>query len=527
MDSIKLLARNGEAVRRALELGEILHIDTASEELTDEFLLFAIKSGLLDKWAAGFPDPRQWSEISMTVIIAASLAARFAGLYSLRKTGYVLRSARVLGELGYAVEVMEEGCGLSSRGTADDSLLSGDSIRKLLVKMEAQVEVPPSAVTTVTHAELPAPVKVRERASRRSVKQVVDESEAEARAQAVATQLVEWYNQAGMEMLEYARLGRGRRLHILDTTQIEVALSTATYECSGVVKNDDGSHSRGYKLATLRTLLDTAGLLTQVAMGPIQQHDMELCRELLRTSAALRRGDLVLEDRGFLDGETLTYLKGERGVDVIIPLKGNMHAYSEAVSIAEMERRWEPHPSRRDQQIAFVRGVEHVWDECQVPLNACVIRFYNRRQRATDYIVLVTTDLKLTAEWMVRHYEERPEIEQDYQQLKSGGWHLQKLSSTRYTEIVWYVLTVVMSYSLYQLFANTQAGSRFASKTRQAIVLEQLRTNRTHVIVYAGGYFEIFETLSFVHLVLRLSVEVQARLRFWLEEHLDSVKKQE
>ncbi|MEJ7714151.1 MAG: transposase [Pyrinomonadaceae bacterium] len=201
-----------------------------------------------------------------------------------------------------------------------------------------------------------------------------------------------------------------------------------------MVKNDDGSHSRGYKLATLRTLLDTAGLLTQVAMGPIQQHDLELCRELLWTSAALRRGDLVIEDRGFLDGQTLGHLKGERGVDVIIPLKSNMHAYSEAVSLAEMERQWEPHPSRRDQQIAFVRGVDHVWDERQVALNACVIRFYNRRKRATDYIVLVTTDLKLSAQWMVRHYEERPEIEQDYQQLKSGGWHLQKLSSTRYTE---------------------------------------------------------------------------------------------
>ncbi len=105
MESIKLLARNGEAVRQALELGEILHLETASEELTDEFLLFASKSGLLDKWADAFPDPRQWSEISMKVIIAASLAARFAGLYSLRKTGYVLRSARVLGgharRLGY------------------------------------------------------------------------------------------------------------------------------------------------------------------------------------------------------------------------------------------------------------------------------------------------------------------------------------------------------------------------------------------------------------------------------------------
>ena len=48
-------------------------------------------------------------------------------------------------------------------------------------------------------------------------------------------------------------------------------------------------------------------------MGPIEQHDMELCRELLWTSGALRAGDLVLEDRGFLDGESLSYLKGGSG----------------------------------------------------------------------------------------------------------------------------------------------------------------------------------------------------------------------
>jgi len=474
-----------------------------------------------------FPDPRQWSEISISVIIAAAIAARFAGLYSLRKTGYVLRSARVLGELGYSVEVIEAGDGLSSRGTRDDALMSGDSIRKLLVKMEQQVEVAPQAEASVSASRGAPQVKVRERASRRAVKQTVDEGAAVVRAQAGAAQLVAWYNRVGLTMLAYARLGRGRRLHILDTTPIEVALETATYECSGVVKNDDGTYSRGYKLATLRTLLDTAGLLTQVAMGPIQQHDVELCRTLLQQSEALRAGALVIEDRGFLDGASLTLLKQERSVDVLLPLKSNMHAYSEAVSLAEVAGRWQRHPSRREQETAFVRGVDHVWDECQVALNACVIRFYNKRKCAVDYIVLATSDLTLNAEWMVRHYEERPEIEQDYQQMKSGGWHLQKLTSTRYTEVVWYVLTVVLSYSLYQLFANTQAGSRFASKTRQAIALEQIRTNRTHVIVYAGGYFEIFETLAFVRLILRLSMEVQSRLRTWLDEHLDSVRKQE
>jgi hypothetical protein len=135
METIKLWARHGDAVRRAMELGELVHLDTASEELTDEFLLFAIESGLLTSWATSFPDPRQEPEIGMEVILASHLAARFAGLYSMRKSGYVLRSAAVLGALGYSVEVLEPAQGLSLRGTSDDKLISGDVLRKLLVQL--------------------------------------------------------------------------------------------------------------------------------------------------------------------------------------------------------------------------------------------------------------------------------------------------------------------------------------------------------------------------------------------------------
>src|SRR5499426_1739839 len=141
MDSSKLWARNGEAVRQAIELGELAPLETASEELTDEFLLFAIDSGLLKSWAASFPDPRCKPEIAMEVILPAHIAARFAGLYSMRKAGYVLRSARVLGALGYSVEVVAPERGLSVRGTSDDKLFSGDVVRKLLVQMEQQADL--------------------------------------------------------------------------------------------------------------------------------------------------------------------------------------------------------------------------------------------------------------------------------------------------------------------------------------------------------------------------------------------------
>jgi hypothetical protein len=74
-----------------------------------------------------------------------------------------------------------------------------------------------------------------------------------------------------------------------------------------VVKNEDGTSTRGYKLATLRTLLDSAGLLSQVALAAMQVHDVALCRPLLEQAPVLRAGDLLLEDRGFLDGALLSH----------------------------------------------------------------------------------------------------------------------------------------------------------------------------------------------------------------------------
>jgi hypothetical protein len=190
METIKLWARNGDAVRQAIELGDLVHLDTASEELTDAFLLFAIQSGLLSKWAEVFPDPRQEPEIGMEVLWASQLAARFAGRYSMRKAGYVRRSAAVLGAWGSSIEVWEPEQGLSLRGTSDDKLISGDVLRKLLVKLEHHVNL--NEPLGVPPCEPSQSVKVRQRASRRAVKGAVDEVEAEARAQRVSMKLVDW-----------------------------------------------------------------------------------------------------------------------------------------------------------------------------------------------------------------------------------------------------------------------------------------------------------------------------------------------
>ena len=197
------------------------------------------------------------------------------------------------------------------------------------------------------------------------------------------------------------------------------------------------------------------------------------------------------------------------------------------MQLAVLHEAWPPHPSRAHQHIAVVKGVEHVGDACHVPLKACVLRSWNRKKDLLAPMVLVTTDQRLTGPWIVRHYEERPEIEHEYEQRKRGGWQRKKLSATRDSEIVFYLATVVVSSSLYPLFGHTQPGGRFADKTRQALAFAQLRSRRTPVIVYAGGYFEIFETLSFARFLLQLPAVAQERLRHWLDQHLHTVQQRE
>jgi hypothetical protein len=207
-------------VRQAIEVGESAHLETAREELTDALLLCAIESGLLKTWAEAFPAPRGEPEIGMEGIVPAHMVARFAGLDSLRKAGDVLRAARVLGAWGDSVAVIEPAQGLSWRGTSDDQRLSGDGVRKLLGQLAQQADV-----RQPMPLPLPAPrvaVKGRERAARRAVTQAGDAANAEARAQQVAAPWVSWDNpHGGVSMFQDARLGRGRRRPMLDTTPVE------------------------------------------------------------------------------------------------------------------------------------------------------------------------------------------------------------------------------------------------------------------------------------------------------------------
>ena len=302
MHEIQILTQNPKKVLDALKLGEVETIELAVEQITDEFMIYGLRGGLIDELSKSFPDPRKECEITVKQILCAGIAGHFQDMYSISQSPYALLSFRrvteeqnsptLLAELGLNVKVLLEGEGISRRGTKDNAPFNGDVVRKMMYGM-------------------------------------------------TPTELIRWYNRhVGRAYLDQANYEPS--IHILDCTDLEVNIENENYEGSGIVKEKKKDAKgkvvekvkRGYKLGSLRSLLDDGGIITSIAFGAIQVHDLTLCKELLMTSPYLKPGDMVIEDRGFLDGETISQLKKKRRVDVTIPLRSDMLAYEDSLVTA-------------------------------------------------------------------------------------------------------------------------------------------------------------------------------------------------
>jgi hypothetical protein len=146
----------------------------------------------------------------------------------LRKLGYVLQSARVLGALGYSVAVTQAGEGLSRRGTGEAQVVSGDVLRKLLVQMEKPVEVTKADLDNEDPGDTRVG-RVRQRGARRAAKGQVEARDAQVRGRRVAPAMLTWYNDCvGPSLVAYAQLGDGRRLHIVDCAQSKCPSTVVT-----------------------------------------------------------------------------------------------------------------------------------------------------------------------------------------------------------------------------------------------------------------------------------------------------------
>ena len=229
--------------------------------------------------------------------------------------------------------------------------------------------------------------------------------------------------------------------------------------------------------------------------------------------STLKKGDVLAMDRGFIDRMMINHLKCERDVDVYIPLRKDMDAYTEAVVIAKVAGQWaaHPNPKRKEQKIARVSDLGMFWrseePEGDVELTGCVVW----DQKKEEYYVFVTTDTKASARQIITTYELRPEIEEDYRQIKDF-WNIEDFKSRKKNVIAFHIVCVLLGYLFFQLYTQTLEGEQWAGKSLPVALKKYEDTEPTSVILCVGHCFAIYTLLEIMQLYASLGADVRARL---------------
>lgn len=140
-------------------------------------------------------------------------------------------------------------------------------------------------------------------------------------------------------------------------------------------------------------------------------------------------------------------------------------------------------------------------------INACVVH----DQDDDRYYVFVTTDLKRTARQIVQIYELRPEIEEDYRQIKDF-WQIGDFKSTKLPFITFHIVMVLLGYLYFQIYKNIEEGQKYQGRSLPVAAKKYVVEGPKTVVIYVGQYFAIFSFLEFIQLYATCGTKIRKRL---------------
>ena len=427
---LTLCKKDKEKVKALIKNKQLDDIVTSSTDFVDDIILAMAQDGLIDCLNDEFIDRRRHNSfIPFKLIMTLAVASKMKVHTSLTDIPYAIQDHRVLAELGFNIV-----------NNNKDELFTEGTIRYLLGKYSPE-------------------------------------------------QLVNYYNNVIQNHI-FIKKEIIPSVHIVDCTKIAVNIDNANYENSSIAIDRKGQKMRGYKLASLKGLYKDTGIIEEIRFGTASIHDLALCEDMLKKTRCFNDGDIVINDKGFLSRPLINFLKTYRNVDTYVPLRNNMHSYEQAVFVATQQNDWIPHPNakRRHQVITSVNGMGMFWESNKphedVPLNTCVVW-----DKENDmHFVFVTTDLDASATDIIKIYELRTEIEEDFRQLKDF-WKLEDFKSTKYHMIVFHIICVLLGYVFYQLYINGEHGQQYLGKSLPVILKNYKAKFLNHLVLYSGNYF--------------------------------------
>lgn len=460
---IRVCKENTQSVLEQVKQGKLTAAVLSTTNLIDEIILTMHTHDILSVIGKSIPDLRAHNTtIPYDLIWASAIAAKMKVKTSLTDIPYAITDHRTLAELGYTIIDTEDGL--------EQGLMQEGSLRFLIGKYAPEL-------------------------------------------------FINGYNKAVQEHI-MPLLDLNADIHILDCTDLEVNYSNPNYQGSGVGYSKRSpcglqERARGYKLATLRGVINDTGIIEEIRFGPINTHDLALSEEMLRTTSVFKPGDILINDRGFLSRNLLNYLKKVKQVDTYIPLRQNMEAFTIAVQVAKSQNQWQQHPITRfpTQRICLVEDLGPYWgndnaDDIEiVDINACVVWDIE-----TDkYFVFATTDTSKSAIDILKVYNLRPEIEEDYRQLKDF-WKLEDFKSTKLNLIVFHIVSVLFGYLFFQLYTLMPEGEQYMGKSLPVVLKNYVVKVQGYIVLYVGFEFGIFTLLEMMKLYAQSEGGVREQL---------------
>lgn len=455
--------------------------------LSDKVLDYAEKNYEIIEMTSQYLEEKrkQNSNLSIPLFVLAGVQARMKRLFAISELPLAITSQEIIEKLGINIEYHLE-----------ESLLKESNIRAFLERYKQEKDKPLE----------------------------------------FQNEFIKSFNQINKELLKKAKLTSD--IHVLDCTICDVNLNNENYEGSTVTYKG-GEKLRGYKLGVLRGFGPNSGFIEEIVMNTAKPHDLKMSKDMILKSEYLKPGDDLIEDRGFLDIKMIRKLF-KKGVNVTIPAKKNMEIHTAAVTEAVSKNEWKKHPNtkRKGQDITLVSNLEMFWlDEkdkekkpenihLEYSMHAAVIRFEKKLNQSilTDaeileedekyaYAVILTTHPTRSAEEIIKLYELRPEIEEDFRQLKDF-WGLTEYRSTQYHIISFVIMVSLLGYNLYQLYKESEEGKDHIGKSfivEQRHGLYVVKNVRTAIII--DNYFAIFWQDELLDLYVELSKENRERLK--------------
>lgn len=481
------------SVEAALERADIDYAELTQWNFPDEFLCFVLEMGLLDFVDRTYPNPRAKNEVPIWFLISCQFVMHIYQTGKYNHLRYLLNAGSLLTRFGFNVGATKIGFNDKNRKSRKTSI-DADTVRKFFKDTSAQ-------------------------------------------------EIRDWYCKDLQEWFKHKRAFDSRGLFVLDQSHLVVPDNKNYRDAVRMPVDEHGQWYANFNdlteeqkktlvyhpCYTLSTLLNVAPdkstfHVAGYELGPGNEDELIQADRLLHAFCRKNPGVIkeLIVDRGYISGELIDTLKSNFKIDTLIPLRSNMHAYTDAIAIAQMKNDWkviehQVDANNKTQSKMEVSAVNDItlWDTMSHKIHTTVSRCTNWDAKSQSYVerfwVLASTKRYKNPEMAVGRYRLRVQTEERFRQLKHS-WYITEFPSPHTALIESHICFTLFTYSLLQLYLRRKD---YRDKTNR--MLTTLRHDeaigKDAVLVYSGDQYGVMDLDDYTVRVAGMEDTPRARLK--------------